>query len=133
MYNQSFHLPVSKHDRTQVNVVLSGMRAVNDNRTNESIDVLGRVMRVIPRSTIEFRANSVGEGASWNDGALTDTGCAIVERSAALKESMPVNCSTLQKVVLHRDFNPIAPVSFDERAGELSVDREHGDWHAIWG
>lgn len=115
--------PVRKHDWANVKVPLVGCRAVNNDRARETIQVLRGVVCVPPGGSVKLSANAVCERGTRSDGALADSGHTIVPWSSSLQEAVPVDSSAfVLKSVVHFNLDPIAPVGFNERAGELVVD-----------
>ena len=110
---------------SQIEIILDVLRTVYDYRSYGSIGVLGRIMAVIPARAVLVRAKTVGERGAWSDGTLPDCGRAVVPLCASLFKTVPVErCAFVGggEGVVDGDLDPVAPVGFDEGAGELVVD-----------
>lgn len=129
---KSLGVPVRKHHRSDINVIFSSRRAVNDHGTDKAIHVLCRPMRVPPSGTIQLGTELVGERFARSDGALSHTRNTVVVRSAGLEEAVPVHRSPLGQVVRDGNNNLVTPVGFNEWSRKLAVDEEHWNSYTIW-
>lgn len=80
---------------------------------------------MIPACTVLVRAKAISERRAWSDGTLPNSGRAVVPLCSSLFEAVPMESRAFfrgSEGVVDGDLDPIAPVGFDQGAGELVVD-----------
>ena len=118
-------VPIGDCERASIDIVVGSGGTLNNDRTNETIAVLAREVRVVPRSTVLSSLESVGLLLARCDRALGDTGNTILSVLVPLTETVPVDCSAVvSQLVLDGDLDHVTPVGLNSRAGVLAVDGE---------
>lgn len=93
-------------------------------------------MRVVPGSAVEISGVSIGHTFPGCDGTLLNGRDTIVPRSRLLQESMPVERSTFLRtdnVVADSGRDGIAPIDFNRRSRECSIDKQSATVHTVRG
>lgn len=101
------------------------MRAVDDHGTEETAGILSTVVRVIPGCAKDVGLEFVRHGFARSDWTLLNRRHTIEPGSLALKDAVPVKGSPFHwvlDVVGHGDDESVAPIGFNGRAGELTID-----------
>jgi hypothetical protein len=115
--------PVCDHHRSKVNVVVAAGWPVDYNRPNNTIAVLIRIMRVVPRGAKLCAQESVRSSLARSKRALSDAVRTIHGVRQPLPDPMPMNtCAVCGETVSHRDLQIVAPVSPDRWPRVLSID-----------
>ncbi len=78
---------VDEH-RSEVGIVASMSRSMNDHRPVKAASVLRAVMAVIPGRSIKIGLEAVDKGRVWRDGALVYGRDAVVPRRLRLLQSV---------------------------------------------
>lgn len=130
-------VPVRDRERTHVLVVVGSGGTLDNNRTDDTVTVLAREVRVVPGRTVLGGLEGVGLLLAWCDGALGDTGHTVLSVLVVLAETVPVDGrAVVGHFVLDGNLDHVTPVGLDSRARVLAVDgkdltletiRCHGD------
>jgi len=116
-------VPVGDRKRAGVDIVVGSGGTLNNDRTNETITVLAREVRVVPGSTVLRGLESVGLLLARCNGALGDTGNTILSVLVPLTETVPVDRSAVVgHLVLDGDLDHVTPVGLNGRTRVLVVD-----------
>ena len=121
-------IPIREHHRSEINVIRSVLRTVNNHGTFDAGSILRAVVTVIPRSSVEVGLELVSERLSGSDWTLLNARNTIIPRGLLLKEPVPVQrCALLRasNVVVHGDLNGISPISLDLGCRISSVDENY--------
>lgn len=87
---------------------------MNHDRSDQTIEVLGTMVTVPPRSAIQLSAESISERFAWSNWTLADSWDTVVPWGAGLEEAVPVKRGTLDlELVVDGHLDPITPVCFD--------------------
>ena len=120
--------PVRQHDRANIDIVAFAVRTIDDYWTRKPVDILGGIVAVPPRRTIQLRTEPVGEGLARCNRTLRNTRGAIIVRSPGLQESVPVNTSSLLiftcQLIVYSNLNPVTPIGLDSWTGKLAIDNK---------
>jgi hypothetical protein len=92
-------------------------------------------MGMIPKcATLLCNSKLVKKGFPRWDGTLGQAVYTVHPRRVALVDPVPVDGgAVVAEHVVDRDVDGVAGVGFDERAGELAVDEDHGLFDAVGG
>lgn len=119
-------VPIGQHDGTKIDVVVGGLGAVDDNRTNDTIGVLHAVVGVVPGETMLSGSPAVGERISRSNGALGERGGTISEHGSELTNTVPVDTgAVVLQLIGHLDDDLVTPVGLDGGSGILSVHNQN--------
>ena len=127
-------IPIAEQDWSNVNIIRCLSWTVDDHRSCETGRVLCTVMGVIPRCTVKVCKEGIGHARSRSDRALINSRNAIVPRSSLLQKPMPMKRSTFfgaRDLVTNVDGDSIAPIGFDGRTGECTIDKQSASIHSI--
>lgn len=106
-------IPVREYNGTHIYVVWCILGTVDDHWAKESSGILGTIVRVIPRCTVEVCFKRVGERLSGSNWALLNGWDAIEPRGLSLEDAMPVQSSTFfwaSDLIMHGDLESVTPV-----------------------
>lgn len=99
------------------------LRIMDNQRSTETIGVLGTDVRVPPVGTRLVDEELIGEALAGGDRALPDVSSAIHVRSPFVIETVPVDAGGfIAEVVSNVDDDLVAEVHFEGRTRPLSVD-----------
>lgn len=93
------------------------------NWTPKTISILARVMRVVERTTIGSRFESVCETTTRRYWAHRNTRDAVRPLCVLLIDTMPMHGGTLGRPrdgIVHSDLDCVSPIGFDQRLGSES-------------
>ena len=80
---------------------------------------------MIPRGSILSCLEGVGFGVAWRDRAFCDAIDAILVIRVELAHAMPMHaCAIVLQIVVHSNFDEVAPVGFNGWSRNLSIDSE---------
>lgn len=85
-------------------------------------------MGMVPRSSVQAGQKLVGEAFAGSNRTLSYSGRSVLPRSPLLKKAMPMNDRSLlsvRYVIMNIHDDLVAPVGFDKRPGEGTVDEEN--------
>lgn len=122
-------IPVRQHHRAKIDVVVGVLGAIDDDRAKHTIRVLRRVVRVVPRGSVQLGLELVRVALARGNRALVNTRDTILPRGSRLQETVPVKSGALLRasdVVVQSDLDRVAPVSLDRRSRVGTVDEEDG-------
>ena len=127
-------VPIAEQDWSHINIIRCLSWTVDDHSSCETGRVLSTVMRVIPRCTVKVRKELVGHTRSRSDRALINSRNTIVPGSTFLQKPMPMKRGTFlraRNLVTNIDSDSIAPIGFDGRTRECTVDEQRASIHSI--
>ena len=115
--------PVSKKERLQRSVVIRGARSMEGDWPSKTVGILQRVMAVIPGGAVLSDTEFVGVVITRGNSTLRDGVDSVVFKGVQHANSMHVHCSSIIfEMVLHGNFDPIAPTGLDPRARILIIE-----------
>lgn len=107
---------------------------MHNNRSNNTIHVLPRVVRMPPTRAIQLRSKRVRHRPHRRNGTLGNAGNTIVPRRTRLQETVPVYRGTFgDHVVFHCNLDPVTPIRFDHGTGKLTIDSQEGEFDTVGG
>lgn len=106
--------PIRERHGAKVDVIVRSRGAIDDDWSNQSVAVLDRIMRMIPRSAVLRCLELVGSGLAWGERAFSETGGTVHFVRTQLSKTVPVDTRPVVfDVVGDGDFNIVTPVRND--------------------
>lgn len=116
-------VPFGEGQNSEIFIVVGSCRAVNDNRTYNTLSILSSVMTVVPAGPVLSGNEFVSFSHAGRNWTLGEAVSPIVLIGIELTEPVPMNtCAVMRHVVVHDDPYPVTPVRSDGRARVLAVD-----------
>jgi hypothetical protein len=84
-------VPILKHDRRDLKIIIGRSRAMYDDRANYTVTVLTREMRMIPRCAILGGTKDIIFRLTRSKWAFCGTWCAVKDGGVELPDAMPVD------------------------------------------
>jgi len=84
-----------KYYWSQIYIELRVRRAVDYHRSKGPVHILRTIVRMVPRSAIQFRFESISKVATRRDWALLNRWHSIIPRGIRLEKAMPVHRGAL--------------------------------------
>ena len=128
-------VPITDHDRTNVDLVGIILGSINNHRTKKAASILGTVVGVIPGSSVEISLECVRESFTRGDWTLVNTRYTIIPWGCSLQDAMPMEASTFFRsgdLVMYRNLEGVAPICRNLRSWELIVDEKDALVDTIW-
>ena len=118
-------IPISDGIRAEIDVVVGGSRSIENDRTNDAVTILARVVGVVPRRSILSGLEGVGVCISRSNWALRDARNTIGTAVVQLPQTVPVDGGSIVLHLVgdcHRDH--VAPVGHNCRSRILIVNQQ---------
>lgn len=115
--------PVVDHDESAVGIPVVGGWAVDHEAAEDTVEVLRRVVRVVPGTAVLLSNNPISVALSGWDSTLADARDAIINSIVVKAHAVPVNSRSIENhLILNRNLNGITPARLDRGPGKHVVD-----------
>jgi len=103
-------IPIRKDQWPEIDIVIGCSRSFNNDGTDHSLTVLGRVMAVVPRGSILCGPELINLLLCRSDRAFGNSVDTVHEARVVLTNSVPVDgCSVILHFILYSDFEGVSP------------------------
>ena len=127
-------VPVRKHDRTDIAIIVFLGRSIDYHGTHDSSRVLGAVMCVVPTGSVKLCLVDIGERVPWSNGALTNCRHTVIPGSFFLEHTVPVHRCSFQWIVdlvMDSHVDNVSPVCLYGRPRVLSIDQDDVPFYSV--
>ena len=123
---------IADQDSSQIDIVISAGRSLDDKWALNTIRELGNEMAVIPGGAVGAGNPLVDTGITWCQTALSNTWNTILIVGIELTNTMPVDGGRIvSQGVVNRDLDSITPVAYNGGSWNLTIDGESRSWGSL--
>jgi len=116
-------IPIGNHNWPNIDIILSCLRTMDDDRSDSAARVLSAVMAVIPGSSKQIGTEKIAQGTARDNRTLSDRWYTIIPWGSWLPKAMPMQSGALiRKIIGYVDLDPISPICLNQRTREAAID-----------